>query len=192
MGQDIEIELKLPLKNSAAVAKFLDKHAKFKRETKQHDIYFNPPHRDFLANPDNVDEWFRIRLAGDSAQINYKDFQPHDQVVKTHCTEYETDVASYDQLNKILAALNFVKLVDVKKLRKIWDYGDVEVSLDSVDELGDFIEVEYKGEAIGIEAARKHLFAALKELGAEPGEIDYRGYPYLLMEKKGLLNASNG
>lgn len=189
MANDVEIELKLPLKNREAVIDFLHNKAKFKYEKQQHDTYFNAPHRDFLQDPDNVDEWLRIRIAGETAQINYKDWQPHDKREKTHCTEYETEVASSDQLLKIFTALNFVKITDVKKLRRSWDYKEAEISIDSVEELGDYIEVEYKGSLKDVEEVRRHLFAVLAELGAETGKIDYRGYPYLLLEKKGLIGA---
>ena len=187
MGKDIEIELKLPLSNSKEVGDFLDKNAMFKYKSFQHDAYYNAPHRNFLENSDNVNEWFRIRIAEGKAQINYKDWQPHDTKLKTHSTEYETNVESYEQLGKILDALNFTKLIDVKKTRKAWDYMDTEVSIDSVEELGDFIEVEYKGDLKDIDAARKHLFKVLKTLTAKTGELDRRGYPYLLLDKHGLL-----
>lgn len=187
MAKDLEIELKLPLNNRDQVVEGLNTNARFQYEANQHDAYFNAPHRDFLQNPDNVNEWLRIRISGDTAQINYKDWQPHDAKVKTHCVELETSVDSYDQLAKILNALNFEKLIDVKKNRKAWIYKDVEVAIDAVEGLGDFIELEYKGPGEDIETARKHLFEVLSELGAQTGELDRRGYPYLLLEKKGLL-----
>jgi adenylate cyclase class 2 len=187
MVKNVEIELKLPLLNGSEVEKFLAKNAEYKYESNQHDLYFNPPHRDFLANKDNVNEWLRIRLSGDKAQINYKDWQPHDKKLKTHCQEFETNVDSYEQLDEILKALNFIKLIEVKKLRKVWLYKDAEVSIDSVEGLGQFIEVEYKGDLQDIELARKYLFDILIVIGAKTRELDVRGYPYLLLEKKGLM-----
>lgn len=187
MSSDVEIELKLPLINAREVEEKLSKKAEFKYKSFQHDTYYNAPHRNFLANSDNVNEWFRVRMAGGKAQINYKDWQPHDAKIKTHCTEYEANVDSDEQLSKILAAVNFEKLVDVKKNRKAWDYMDTEVSIDSVEDLGEFIEVEYKGKLTDVQAARDHLFEVLKILGAKTGELDTRGYPYLLLEKQGLL-----
>lgn len=188
MSNDLEIELKLPLVNSKEVEAFLNKEATFRYESLQHDRYFNAPHRNFLADSDNVNEWFRVRLTGDKAQINYKDFQPHDSNIKTHCKEYEADVSSYDQLAHILEALNFTKLIDVKKTRKAWDYMDTEVSIDLVEGLGEYIELEYKGKPTDVQTARAHLFAVLKKLGAKTGELDTRGYPYLLLEKSGLIS----
>jgi predicted adenylyl cyclase CyaB len=121
-----------------------------------------------------------------SATFKYESFQ-HDTKLKTHCIEYETNVDSYDQLRKILEALNFAKLVDVKKTRKAWDYMDTEVSVDSVEGLGSYIEVEYKGRLTEVKKAREHLFDVLKTIGAKTGKLDLRGYPYLVLEKQGLL-----
>lgn len=187
MAKDIEIELKYPLKNAQEVIDFLTKKAEFKYEKSQHDIYYNHPSRDFLEDNDNVNEWLRIRVSGGEAEINYKDWQPHDVQEKTHCSEYETIVSSYDQLSKILDALNFKKMVEVKKNRRSWNYKDTEISIDSVDDLGDFIEVEYKGDLSNIAETRKHLFEVMATLSADTEELDHKGYPYLLLKAKGLL-----
>lgn len=184
---NIEIELKFPILNSNEIQLFLTKNAKYKLESFQHDIYFNPPHRNFLEDKDNVCEWFRIRVSNQKAEINYKDWLPHEVKIKTHCKEYETVVDSYDQLREILNALNFVKLIEVKKTRKIWDYNDVEISIDIVDDLGEFIEIEYKGNLSNINDARKYLFQILVEIGAKTAEIDLKGYPFLMLEKNKLI-----
>ena len=190
MPIDTEIELKLPLLNRSGVTQYLSQHAAFAFESFQHDVYYNPAHRNFLEDQGNVNEWLRIRIAGGKAQINYKDWQPHNAQFKTHCVEYETSADSYDQLKKIFNALNFTELVEVKKIRKVWNYGDVEISIDSVEELGDFIELEYKGELDDIAAARSLLLQALTDLQAKTQELDTRGYPYLLLEKHGLIAAT--
>jgi adenylate cyclase, class 2 len=188
MSNGVEIELKLPLRNGKQVEAFLNKKAEVAYTSFQHDMYYNAPHRDFLQDTNNVNEWFRIRLAEGKAQINYKDWLPHDTKAKTHCKEFEANVDSYEQLRQILDALNFSKLIDVKKTRKAWNYADVEVSIDLVEGLGEYIELEYKGRQTDVQLARDHLFKVLGELGAKTGELDRRGYPYLLLQKRGLLH----
>src|SRR6202035_2696994 len=118
---------------------------------------------------------------------NYKDQQPHGVEIKTHAIEYETDVSSLDQLRKILHALGFRKLIDVKKVRRVWEYLDVEISLDEVEELGSFIELEYKGQLTDVAAARKQLFSVLEKLGAKTDTLAVKGYPHLLLAKKKLI-----
>lgn len=188
MGKNIEIELKFQLLNRQEVEHFLSANAEFKYESFQHDIYYNAPHRDFLENKQNISEWLRIRIEKDKAQINYKDWQPHENSIKTHCIEYETNVDSYDQLRLILDALNFQKLIDVKKTRRAWIYMDAEISIDSVEELGEYLEVEYKGDALSdITAVRSHLHSIVRKLGAKTKGLDLKGYPFGLLEKKNLV-----
>ncbi|HSX30311.1 MAG TPA: class IV adenylate cyclase [Candidatus Saccharimonadales bacterium] len=188
MPKNIEIELKFRLLNVDEVQKFLTAHAKFDYEAFQHDVYYNAPHRDFLANKANISEWLRIRVQADKAQINYKDWQPRENPIKTHCKEYETDVASYEQLERILDALDFKKLIEVKKHRRAWSYQDVEVSIDSVEELGDCLEVEYKGSKLAdVNEARDYLHQIVKKLGAKTKGLDLNGYPYGLLAKKKLI-----
>lgn len=121
------------------------------------------------------------------AQINYKDFQPHEEKIKTHAIEYETNVDSSYQLQKILNALNFTKLVEVKKHRRSWNYEHTEISLDSVEGIGDYIEVKYKGNLQDIETVRKHLLTVLGSINAQTGELEHRGYPHFVLAKQGLL-----
>lgn len=190
MASDVEIELKFPIHNSNRVIDFLNQNAEFKHEKRQHDIYYNHPSRDFLADKTDVNEWFRIRIGGDEAEVNYKDFQPHGAKMKTHCIEYETAVSSYDQLSKILDALGFRELIAVKKTRQIWMYDDVEISMDEVDELGSFIELEYKGQMSDVAEVRKYLHEVLRTIGANEGTPASRGYPHMLLISKGLISDS--
>jgi len=113
--KNIEIELKFPLLNYQTVESYLLVNGNFTYESFQHDVYFNPPNRNFVENLDNVCEWLRLRISTDKAQINYKDWQPHNEKVKTHCIEFETKIESYEQFHNILLALNFVELIEVKK-----------------------------------------------------------------------------
>ena len=64
-----------------------------------------------------------------------------------YCDEFETKIGSIEQFRKILSALNFRSIVTVDKLRKIYTYKDYEVAIDSVKDLGDFVEIEYIGKS---------------------------------------------
>jgi adenylate cyclase class 2 len=190
MPKNIEIELKFQLLNTDAVIAFLTKHAAFQYESFQHDIYYNAPHRDFLENEANISEWLRVRVEKDKAQLNYKDWQPHESSIKTHCKEFETEVGSYEQLRLILKVLNFKKLIEVKKTRRAWLYADVEVSLDAVEGLGEYLELEYKGKLTNIEEARHYLHTVAEAIGAKTKGLDLKGYPFGLLKAKSLLKQS--
>ena len=116
----IEIEIKLPLLNQTEVIRYLEEKAAFECESHQVDYYYNAPHRNFLENPQNICEWLRLRVSGDKYELNYKDWLPHDEKIKTHCKELETKVTSFDDLRDILEVLDFKLLITVDKIRKSW------------------------------------------------------------------------
>ena len=178
-----EIEIKYPVTNADEIINTLNKGAEFKYEARQVDKYYNPPHRDFTKHPDGVVyEYLRLRSSDKGDSINYKTWAP-----RTHAEEYESNISSLKDLERIFDILDIKLLVTVDKIRKVWKLGDVEVCIDSVKELGDNIELEYQGDEEDVEAARAILFSTLEKLGAKLGEIDTRGYAYNMLIKKGLV-----
>jgi adenylate cyclase class 2 len=182
----IEVELKFPLLNHTELTEKLKSIAKLEKKGDfQKDSYFTPAHRNFLSKKP-VSEWLRLRESKKGFSLNYKKW--HNAVDKTVvCDEFETKIEDIDALRKLFENLNFRELIIVEKNRDIWNYKGTEISIDKVKELGNFIEIEAKGNFSNIEEAKKHLYKILKELDAEVGEQDFEGYPYLLLKQKGLL-----
>lgn len=180
----VEIELKFPLRNPSAVKAFLvSATGEPGTATRQIDTYYNSPARDFLAAKP-VSEWLRIRKVPDGAELNYKNWHKAERGVKSvEADEFETFVGDPVALAKILEVLGFRRLVTVNKTRHAWDYRGTEIAIDEVADLGSFIEIEAQGEFRDKAEAKKHLYQVLKELKAQVGEQDYKGYPYLLLEK---------
>lgn len=175
-----EIELKFPLLNPKELIQKLNKIAKPEQQNIfQKDIYFVPAHRNFLAKK-KVNEWLRIRETKDKITLNYKNWYPDG----LHCKEFETKIEDITALKKIFESLDFKEIVVVEKMRNIWIYKEVEIAIDDVKGLGSFIELEAKSN-LDFEEAKKLLYDILKELKAETGEQDFRGYPYRLLEKNG-------
>ena len=181
-----EIEIKYPLLNASDIITKLSQQAEFKYEAHQIDKYFNPPHRDFTKHPDGIIyEWLRLRTSDKGDSVNYKTWEP-----RTHAEEYECNVSSIHNMEQIFAQIDIKPLIIIDKLRKVWKIGDVEICIDSVQELGDFIELEYQGNE-EVTKAREILFDTLKDLNAKLGEEDNRGYPYNLLIQKGLYTPQN-
>lgn len=184
----IEIEIKFPLLNYEETIRHLNKVANFKYESRQIDYYYNSPHRNFVENPQNINEWLRLRVSNDKMELNYKDWQPHSENIKTHCIEHEVKISSFDAFKSILEALDFKALITVDKLRKVWLYDEVEISIDYIADLGAFIELEYKGVSDNIEIVRELLFQTLSLIDAQTKEIDLKGYPFLMLKKNGYFD----
>tara|TARA_Y100000310_G_C20571624_1_gene758338 strand:- start:323 stop:889 length:567 start_codon:yes stop_codon:yes gene_type:complete len=180
----IEIEVKFPLKNKATVINFLNQHAKQKAiQTLQKDTYFTPAHKNFLSTQFPY-EWLRLRESEKELVLNYKHFYPENEKDSDYCDEFETKIED-PVIRKILTSLQFKELVTVEKNRTTWMFKDVEIAIDDIKELGSFIELEITTPYTDPKKAKEYLYTLVKEIGAEIGEEDYRGYPFLLLEKRG-------
>ena len=177
-----EIELQAKIEHTAPLLAFLEREGKFQHEKHQVDEYFTPAHRDFLAKRP-VEEWFRLRNAGGAYFINYKKWHFDSEGRGLYVDEFETKLENGHMARKILASLELKPVVIVEKVRKTWRYADYEICLDSVKGLGDFVEIEYMGgrEASEHKAILDEMIAFLKKLGCGKIEINYSGYPALLL-----------
>jgi adenylate cyclase class 2 len=182
--KNIEIEIKVKVEDSQPLQAFLEKNAKLVLEEHQIDEYFNAPHRDFVAAKP-IKEWLRLRTENGSFSINYKNWH-YDKEGESanHCDEYETKIANLDSLKNILNALGFTSLIVVDKLRKSWIYKDYEISMDTVKELGDYVELEYKGhdEKADPNKIAAEMMKFVEELGCGKVTKDKGGYPFALLK----------
>ncbi len=186
--KDIEVEIKLPVDESTflSVKKKLSDTAVFVKKSREVDDYFTPVHRNFLQ-PRYPFEWLRLRKQDNSVIFTYKHYYPENSEIDTHCDEFESEIKNPGVFEKILKALDFKKLITVDKFREAYRTENFEFALDKVEELGYFIEGEALKDLGGVSVTREKLFEAAKSLGIDISTFDKRGYPYLLLEKKGLL-----
>ena len=153
---------------------------------RQVDLYFSHPSRDFNI----TDEAFRIRSVEDDHFLTYKGPKV-DSTTKTR-REIELPIASGDeglsQWIELLEALGFRPTMEVTKLRRTtvvdWMQQPVEVALDEVPGLGNFVELELVTDADEeqLDSARSVLAAVAGKLGLEQSER--RSYLELLLEKQ--------
>lgn len=183
---EIEIKIKIDEKTFLNLREKLKPVAEFRKKLRQVDEYFTPVHRNFVE-PRFPFEWLRIGRRGDKTILNYKHFYPENVEMGTHCDEFETVVKDEDQLRKLFAALDFKNMVTVDKEREVYANEEFEIALDKVKELGHFVEIETKKDFGSVEEARKKLFEFAKKLGVDTSSPDKRGYPFLAMEKKGMI-----
>ncbi len=183
----MEIEIKVRVERGNDLQKLLEQKGKLKYIDKQIDEYYTPSHRNFLSVAPVV-EWLRLRDSNGKFSINYKNWIIQSDGTSNHCDEYETKVENIEDLRNILKAVNFKYLVTVNKERSAWSYKDYEISFDKVEGLGEFVEIEYKGEeGADPKKVTDEMLQFLKDSGCRKITRDFRGYPYLLLEKAGLL-----
>jgi len=180
--KNIEIEIQVSIENNKPLFDFLAKNAHYKSERRQIDEYFSPAHRNFLElRP--LKEWLRLRNSGGNYSINYKNWHFDENGKSSYCDEYETKIEDINKIRKIFNVLNFKQVVLVDKLRKAWVYKDYEVSIDSVKNLGDFVEIEYIGNNENADAKMitGEMINFLKDIGCGKIKRNYVGYPFQLM-----------
>jgi adenylate cyclase class 2 len=186
--KDIEIELKFEIRDlnvQSQIMDFLHTNATLLKETHQKDTYFS--HKEFLEVLPPIKR-LRVRESDKGNSINRKDRKVVDGVNQNYCDEYETSIGDTETVTKILTALDIKPLVVVDKKRKVYQYQDIEISLDEVKDLGTFIELEASGEFPSIAAARETLYHLAEEFGLQKDWQEQEGgYAYLFLKRDGIL-----
>lgn len=181
----IEVELKFPLVDEAPTAAEIVEQleaigGQAQPPRQQHDHYYTHPGRDF----GETDEALRIREDNDQLRLTYKG-PLMDDVAKTRL-ELETGIESAEIADGILVALGFRLLRTVSKQRRPFDVQwrnlPVEVVIDQVEGLGEFVELETISDVDGHQSARDHLL----DLATTMGLVDSERRSYL-----GLLLLAN-
>ena len=177
-----EVELKYRIDDPAEVTAGLAKLGATAVDVEEHrDTYFNHPAHDFAE----TDEAFRIRSIGDDNRLTYKgpllDKQTKTrQEVEVGC---ESGAAGRDKLQAMLIALGFREVRTVVKRRTPfhldWRSRAVEATLDDVEGLGTFVELETIAAEDSWESARDELLVLADKLGLQNSER--RSYLQLLL-----------
>ena len=141
-----EVELKYPTDNTPALeTRLMELGASISSASLEVDVYFTHPSQDYAK----TDEALRLRRKGDSYTITYKG-PKIDSATKTR-REIDlpltvNDENSFDAWFALLEALGFRPAGEVRKSRRKarvdWQGTNVEVSLDKVERLGEFVELE--------------------------------------------------
>ncbi len=177
-----EIEIKLRVDNLKAVEEQLKANGCHLSEPiKQHDVIY--------TKDGDVEAWsvakegditIRIRHLEFGASLTFKQQKSGEM----DNLEYETEIKDPTATHQILLALGFIPGVEVKKVRRKGKLGDYEICLDSVEELGTFVELEklVEDNADPIEV-REELFKVLESLGLSRDQEEVKGYDTQIFQK---------
>lgn len=185
-----EVEIKVP----AAIDRVRDRLAAIGATQidarRQQDVYYDAPHRRFAE----TDEALRIRhetpLVGglDSAasgdettKVTYKG-PLMDAGSKTRA-EHETAVADGAAIAGVFDGLGFEPAATVEKRREFWSYAEFTVTLDRVESVGEFVEIERTvADETAIGSTREQALAALEQFGLDGDDQIRTSYLELLLE----------
>lgn len=180
-----EIEIKARIADRRAFIAELTGHGVIVSEpVTQHDRVFGP----IGVNGDdgeNTAPWLRIRTETKA------DVQKHIFTLKKSVTnqmdsiEHETEVADDKELEKIISYIQFIPYSDLVKTRQKAQIGDIEICVDSVEGLGDFIEAEkLTDEDANYDEVANELWAILERFGVERSDHVNEGYDVLMSKTK--------
>lgn len=181
----LEVEVKFAAPDFESIRKNLREWgAEFDPPRRDEDRYFNAPDRDFAS----TDEALRIRSIGQKNVVTYKG----PKIDKETKSRQEIEVAIADgpaaaaDFGRILTHLGYKSVATVRKSRQIarCRRGDVElqVSIDDVDGVGQYAEVEAMADEGRLAEAKSAVLAAAGELGMTTSER--RSYLHLLLERQ--------
>ena len=177
----LEVELKVKVQSLEPVRRqLLEKGAVCSGRIHEHDIYYNAPHRDFGV----TDEAVRVRYTNDHAVVTYKGAKIKKFGLKAR-EELNTAVESGEVFETMLNRLGFTKTTEVNKWRENFQFSDAAISLDEVDELGTFVEIEIMAEDENSNAAVL-IQRIAKEIGVS-GEPILASYLELLLSKRSAV-----
>src|SRR5512139_2982598 len=134
----LEFELKVRISSLDPVRQqLLGHHALFCGRIHEHDIYYNAPHRDFGV----TDEAIRVRYTNDHALVTYKGAKIKTSDLKAR-EELNIVVDSGAVFEQMLDRLGFTRTAEVNKWRENYQLSGAAITLDEVEGLGTFIEIE--------------------------------------------------
>ena len=175
----LEIEIKSYCDDHAPVTAKLEamgaRHAWTGREQ---DLYLNHPSRDFRK----TDEALRLRQARGRVILTYKG--PKIGTAAKTRREEEVAVEDFGQALVILGLLGFVEFGSVTKERAVYRLGETEICMDTVEGVGQFVEIEMKG------SDRERIEAELFRLAGKLGLDRFERRSYLEL-KYGTPGAAN-
>jgi adenylate cyclase class 2 len=174
-----EVEVKIRADHETVRAALQETDARRVGTVEQSDVYYDAPHRDFAE----TDEALRLReeVSPDSKEtvLTYKG--PLVEEDSKTREEIETPLAARDEFEAILDALGFEPAATVEKERERWQLDGYVVSLDRVNGLGQFVEVEAAAAEDAIESTREGAYAVLRSLGLDPESQIRTSYLGLLL-----------
>ena len=177
----IEVEVKAKINSFEEMREKLNKINAIKVKTEhQEDRYFNSPVKDFAQ----TDEALRIRETKSEDKhdlfITYKG-PKIDKKSKTR-EEYEMKIEDAEKCKNIVESLGFNEVRTVIKNRDYYKYENFEISLDDVEGLEPYMEIEISlDDGSDYSKAQEDIFKLFEKLGVTDG-FERTSYLELLEE----------
>jgi adenylate cyclase class 2 len=181
-----EIELKAKISSREEIAeRIITMGGRFLREVSQDDLYFRHPCCDLRER----DEALRVRLEEGRCILTFKGRRIGSGVKMRE--EVEVVVDDGAAATTILKRLGFEEAFVIRKNRRIYALEGAEISLDSVDGLGEFVEIELiLKDGAAVDGVRERLHGLAERLQIPKERLTTESYLELLASKSSSSKAS--
>ena len=161
----IEVEVKAKIDDFKEMEEKLENIGAVKSKTEfQEDIYFASPIVDFAE----TDEALRIRTTNNDTFITYKGPKLNDKA-KTR-KEVEMTIENSEKATDIFTEIGFREVRTVRKNRQYYTYENFEISLDDVEGLSPYMEIEIAlDDSEDYSQAQDEIFKLFEKLGITDG-----------------------
>jgi adenylate cyclase class 2 len=191
-----EVELKVPADLTTVRSRLEELGVPRTCRLTQVDTYYDAPHREFAE----TDEALRVRherRVNDPGDVVRRGDWDEDPVeTTTHLTykgplvddasktrqEFETRVDDDEELEAVLESLGFEPAATVEKDRECFGVDGYVVTLDDVDGLGEYVEVEREVPETEVDGAREGARDVVSRLGLDPDDQVRTAYLVMLLE----------
>ncbi len=134
----IEIEKKAWIESAKETEKKVNSLMQFSKDDEKHDVYY------FQGDKNNIDyrkdPIFRIRKNKNGIFITFK---KRELSGKTEInTETEFEIINPDKMHELFIYMGYEILVEKHKISRVYKYKNANVEINTVKDLGDFLEVE--------------------------------------------------
>jgi adenylate cyclase class 2 len=174
---EVEIKLKVYESELKRLKESLSKQCVQLEEAELVDYYLSHPCYDMAER----DEALRLRVkranTKEEAELTYKGKRIEEKGVKSR-EEISVSVSDWANLLNILKAVGFIDFAKVRKVRIDFDCYSYKISLDRVDDLGTYVEIEGKNDCNA-----DCILAVLKKLNIQ-GEVEKRTYLELILSTR--------
>lgn len=177
----MEVELRAAISDLKAMRKrLIKKGAKFNKEAKrQIDRYYRLRGEE-LSPQGPGSAILRIRTGKEKAKLTVKVLTDRPGIWEEH----EVTVSSEEEARRILECAGFVELFTIDKRRTQGKLKEFTLCLDSLEVLGDHLEVELISD--DGEAAQARIRELFRELLIPEESIETRGYARIILEQMGV------
>ncbi|OQY39474.1 MAG: hypothetical protein B6229_03725, partial [Spirochaetaceae bacterium 4572_7] len=125
----------------------------------------------------------RLRGVGDKFIVTYKERSHQDKVEVNIEKEFSVDDSK--SFLYVMENLGYVPYIRKNKKGYWFKSGEINIELSHVENLGDFIEIEYIADSdTDIDDVKVKIFAILDNIGIDRSKIEDRFYVEMLLNKK--------